>query len=248
VERDEITALAITLNHLINDLRASAARERQLVSDASHELRTPLAVLQAQLELLRTGDRATLDSDILAAERAAARLTHLVNSLLDLSRLEADNPPAPANIGWLLDEAGEAIDRARLQAVSDDVKIDLTVSGPATALGDVLMPRLVYGRVLNNLLSNALHACDGRGHIIVTIEHGSMSFITVVTDDGAGIPAEFLPHAFDRFSQGDASPGAGLGLAIVAAAVAAAGGTVTIENTVPSGLDVTITLPVIHEL
>jgi signal transduction histidine kinase len=73
--KDEITDLARTLNRLIEDLRASASRERQLVSDASHELRTPLAVLQSQLELLRAGDQSSIDSDIAAAERATTRLT-----------------------------------------------------------------------------------------------------------------------------------------------------------------------------
>jgi signal transduction histidine kinase len=207
-------------------------------------------VLQAQLELLRTGDRDTLDSDIVAAERAASRLTTLVNSLLELSRLDADNPTAPASVRSILEEAGEAIDRARLQAMSDDVHIDLTISGPATAVGDVLMPDLVYGRVLDNLLSNALHAFDGQGDITLTLEHSPTSLITVVTDDGPGIPPGFLPHAFDRFSQGDPSRGAahgsGLGLAIVAAAVSAAAGTVSIENTLSSGLAVTITLPIFH--
>lgn len=131
--KDEITDLATTLNRLIDDLRSSAARERQMVSDASHELRTPLAVLQTQLELLRTGDRGTLDADILAAERATARLARLVGSLLELSRLDAGQRSSAAEVDALVDEAGEAIDRARLSAMSDQVEIDLTVPGAAGA-------------------------------------------------------------------------------------------------------------------
>jgi two-component system OmpR family sensor kinase len=65
--KDEVQELARTLNTLIVSLRSAAERERQLVSDASHELRTPVAILQAQLELMRTGDRSTLSSDLAAA-------------------------------------------------------------------------------------------------------------------------------------------------------------------------------------
>ncbi len=243
---DEITDLATTLNRLIDDLRSSAARERQMVSDASHELRTPLAVLQTQLELLRTGDRGTLDADILAAERATARLARLVGSLLELSRLDAGQQSSVGDLDALVDEAGEAIDRARLSAMSDQVEIELTV--PGTADGTVAMPELLYGRVLDNLLSNSLRAVHGVGRVSVTLTRTSSSLVTVVSDDGPGMSPEFLPHAFDRFSQEDDSRGSthgsGLGLAIVAAAAYAAGGTVTLENAHPAGLTVTITLPI----
>ena len=245
--KDEITDLATTLNQLIADLRASAARERQMVSDASHELRTPLAVLQAQLELLRAGNQETFNADIHGAERATARLTELVGSLLELSRLDAGRAPTPTTVGAVLDEAGEAIDRARLRAMSDTVEIDLVVPTSATSSAVVSISDLLYGRVLDNLLSNALRAVASRGRIDVTITQEQDRLITVVTDDGPGISPEFLPHAFDRFSQQDESRGtthgSGLGLAIVAAAAAAAGGTVALENRDPTGLIVTMTLP-----
>jgi len=250
--QDEITDLATTLNRLIDDLRSSAARERQMVSDASHELRTPLAVLQAQLELLRTGDRGTLEADILAAERATARLTQLVGSLLELSRLDARHVPSAARVSSLLDEAGEAIDRARLRAMSDHVEIDLSVPGDVgegdAAADSVAMPDLLYGRVLDNLLSNALRAVDGRGRISVALSRDAGHLVTVVSDDGPGISEAFLPHAFDRFSQEDdargSGHGSGLGLAIVETAVTASGGTVTLENAAAGGLIVTIVIPV----
>ncbi|WP_211880684.1 sensor histidine kinase [Pseudarthrobacter albicanus] len=249
--KDEINDLATTLNSLIDNLRASAARERQMVSDASHELRTPLAVLQAQLELLRTGDRSSIDSDIVAAERATLRLTELVESLLELSRLDAGRPPTPATVGALVDEAGEAIDRARLRAMSDDVKIDLIMPDHTDRAAPIAMPALVYGRVLDNLLSNALRAVDGKGQITATIRQDPSHLITVVTDNGPGIGPEFLRHAFDRFSQegnvrGTAN-GSGLGLAIAAAAADSVNGTVTLENAANSGLIVRLTIPVTRE-
>jgi signal transduction histidine kinase len=244
---DEITDLAATLNRLIADLRASAARERQLVSDASHELRTPLAVLHTQLELLRAGDRSSLESDIAAAERATTRLTELVESLLELSRLDAGRPTTPATVGALLDEAGEAIDRARLRATSADVDIDLIIPDNLDHTAPVAMPALLYGRVLDNLLSNAIRALNGTGQITTAITLDPPDLITVITDSGPGISPGFLPHAFDRFSQEDtvrgAASGSGLGLAIVAAAAASVNGKVTLENANPTGLIVRLRIP-----
>lgn len=245
--RDEITDLAATLNHLIIDLRASAAREKQMVSDASHELRTPLAVLQAQLELLRTGDRTSLEADIAAAEKATTRLTRLVESLLELSRLDAGRAPVSMSVSALVDEAGEAIDRARLHAMSDSIEIDLRVAGEVRSGDSVAMSELLYGRVLDNLLSNALRAIDGHGRIVVSLRYDDAAFTTIVTDDGPGMSSEFLSRAFDRFSQQDSARapghGSGLGLAIVAAAAAAAGGHVALANVGDAGLAATMTIP-----
>jgi two-component system OmpR family sensor kinase len=248
--KDEITDLAETLNRLIDSLRASASRERQMVSEASHELRTPLAVLQAHLELLRTGDRSSIDSDILGAGRATDRLTELVEHLLELSRLGAGCPPTPATVGALADEAGAAIDRARLRAMSDDVEIDLIMPDAIDRAVPIAMPALLYGRVLDNLFSNALRAVDGNGQITATIRQDPSHLITIVADNGPGIDPEFLPHAFDRFSQEDSvrgtGNGSGLGLAIVAAAVASVNGTVTLENAAESGVVVRLWIPVTH--
>lgn len=245
---DEIAELAATLNALITKLRASAARERQMVSDASHELRTPLAILQAQLELLRTGDRARLDTDLLEAEHAAIRLNRLVDSLLELSRLDSGRAPIPSTVGELVEEAGEALDRARLSVAGDPVEIELTVPGPDAADGRVSMAPLLYGRVLDNLLTNALDALDGEGRITVALTVESDHLVTSVVDTGPGMRPEFLPQAFDRFTQEDHSRtsghGSGLGLAIVAAAAAAAGGTAQLANTAPRGLMISVALPI----
>ena len=245
---DEIAELAATLNALITKLRASAARERQMVSDASHELRTPLAVLQVQLELLRTGDRTRLDTDLLEAERAAVRLNRLVDSLLELSRLDSGRTPTSAAVGELVEEAGEALDRARLSVAGDQVEIELTVPEPAVPNGRVSLTPLLYGRVLDNLLTNALDALDGEGRITVTLTVEEKHLVTTVVDTGPGMSPEFIPQAFDRFSQEDhsrtAGHGSGLGLAIVAAAASAAGGTAQLANATTQGLMVTVTLPI----
>ncbi|MCS5716163.1 HAMP domain-containing histidine kinase [Herbiconiux sp. CPCC 205716] len=246
---DEIAELATTLNALISRLHAAAARERQMVSDASHELRTPLAVLQAQLELLRTGDRARLDTDLLAAEQAAARLSRLVDSLLELSRLDSGGAAVVSTVTELVDEAGDALDRARLVAAGDEVRIDLVAPLDPPRAGVAMAP-LHYGRVLDNLLSNAVQELDGRGRVTVTVVVEDDRLVTTVADTGPGMSPEFVAHAFHRFSQDDqsraAGRGSGLGLAIVAAAAASAGGTARLSAADPHGLVVTVDLPLVR--
>ncbi|GAA1448099.1 sensor histidine kinase [Leifsonia poae] len=166
--RDELAELATTLNDLIRRLRASADRERQMVSDASHELRTPLAVLRGQLELaeLDVGDPDALLTDIRASHATALRLGRLANNLLALSRIEAG--PSSGRTDWrtLTDELADAIDRARLIASrsSDDdahqisIDFDYTPRGRSTADLVVALSPTDVGRILDNLLGNAIRA------------------------------------------------------------------------------------------
>ena len=131
--------------------------------------------------------------------------------------------------------------------MSDPIEIELTTTGGVRSNASAAMPALLYGRVLDNLLSNALCATGRRGRIVVSIRHDAVGLVTTVTDDGPGMSPEFLPHAFDRFSQEDIArargAGSGLGLAIVSAAATAAGGSVALENQPDGGLRVTVTIP-----
>lgn len=246
--KDEIQQLAGTLNHLIADLRSSVARERQMVSDASHELRTPLAVLQGQLELLRTGDRSTIDEDIASAERATARLSRLATDLLELSRLESSSASrASSELADLVDEAGEAVDRARLAYSDRDIDVEFAIQD-LPEWGAVAIRETTFGQVVDNLINNAANAIVETGRIEVVLEADDEAVVLTVVDSGPGIPEDFIPLAFDRFSRADESRGqsigAGLGLAIVAAAVGAAGGDVELANQPVGGLCATVRLPI----
>lgn len=165
--RDELAELAGTLNELIRRLRASAERERQMVSDASHELRTPLAVLRGQLELaeLDAGDSDALLADIRSSRRTALRLGQLANNLLELSRIEAGPRSGLTDWRTLTDELADAIDRARLLAASPEadtppISIDFDYNPRKTPPGDTLvgLSPTDFGRILDNLIGNAITA------------------------------------------------------------------------------------------
>lgn len=235
--KDEVHDLATTLNTLIGDLRDSADRERQLVSDASHELRTPLAILQSQLELMRGGEAANLDDDIVSALGATHRMSNLVTELLELSRVEAMASTGSSDLPTLEAELADAVDRARFGARATPVTVDFASSGSGERYA---MGAHEFGRIVDNLVGNAVKA--GSATVTATLEATAERATLTVVDDGPGIPAEFIPRAFDRFSQPDdgREGGTGLGLAIVAAIVAASGGSVTLENGTPGARAIVI--------
>ena len=247
--RDELAALATTLNELLARLRASSAREKQMISDAAHELRTPLASLTTQLELAHddAGDADALATRLRGAETSAARLAALATNLLELNRLELDDrEPATSTSDELTTELMGAIDRARMLGLPRSVEVGLDIAGGDTAHRYRIDPHS-FGRILDNLLVNAVNAVATGGAIEVGLVHGTDGLELTVTDDGPGMPPEFLGKAFERFSRPDAgrstsAGGSGLGLALVHAIVVSAGGTVELHNGRP-GFTVEVRLP-----
>lgn len=258
---DELSALATTLNNLISQLRASADREKQMVSDASHELRTPLAVLQGELELaeLNGHDANALIESIRSSHAAVLRLSQLASNLLELSRIEATGTNGRSNWRDLTTELADAIDRARARALMDDasaetsIDFDFSPTGPSDAA--LALSVRDFGRVLDNLLGNAIAAIAEGGprpapaRVAVSLARSTESVRLTVTDSGPGMPPEFIPVALDRFTRADASrrarSGGGLGLAIVAAIVTSAGGRIVLANAEASGLRVEIDIPLL---
>jgi two-component system, OmpR family, sensor kinase len=246
---DELADLARTLNDLLARVRASSLREKQMVSDAAHELRTPLAALRTQLELAHRdfGDAEALEHDVRSAESSATRLAGLAGNLLELSRLEADEGGASrqASAEALVTEFLGAVDRARLIALASSTEVAFDVSVP---VGDerYRLDAASFGRLADNLLANAVTAAAGGTVEARLIQEGG-SLTLAVSDDGPGMPADFVPHAFERFSRPDLARtaqngGSGLGLALVQAIATAAGGTAELANT-PAGFTATARLP-----
>ncbi|CAN5259579.1 hypothetical protein BH11ACT3_BH11ACT3_21340 [soil metagenome] len=246
---DELSALARTLNDLLGRVRASTHREKQMVSDAAHELRTPLASLRTQLELAHddVGDADALARHLRSAESSVDRLASLASNLLELSRLEAaeSSPPRHTETAVLVRELMGAVDRARLVALATgtEVAFDLSATDEQHAYP---LDAQAFGRIVDNLLSNAV-AAAASGAVDASLTQDDHALTLVVSDDGAGMPDDYIAHAFERFSRpdiarGSHSGGSGLGLALVHALVSAAGGTVELHNTTP-GFQATVTLP-----
>jgi len=247
--KDEIAALATTLNAFLDRVRRSTAREKQMVSDAAHELRTPLAAVKTQLELAHRDfdDPAKLPAQIIAAERSVDRLASLASNLLALSRTEAGETSLESTTADVLySELMEGVDRTRLLALARGIDVSFSgVTGEASATFPISADD--FARVVDNLTGNAIAAVAGPGAIDITFTQTADSLLLTIADDGPGMPDDFLARAFDRFSRADASRtgargGAGLGLALVKAIVDAAGGTVSLTNAHP-GVIAEVRLP-----
>ncbi|WP_405880711.1 ATP-binding protein [Streptomyces sp. NBC_01136] len=233
---DEITRLGHTLNRMLDRLEASAAREHQFIADASHELRTPLTLMRAELDvaLLRPRTAEELTDTLRSVDTEARRLVTLANALLDLEQLGSGEriQRAPIALGRLLDDACTPY-RA---AAERDARTFTVDHDGATVDVDTRWLEPAIGTLLDNALRH------GAGAIRLHAESHDGRLRLSVTDEGPGFPADFLPHAFDRFSRAEASrttPGTGLGLSLVAAVAASHEGTAHAANT-PPGATVTL--------
>jgi two-component system, OmpR family, sensor kinase len=244
--RDEIAALAVTMNDLLARLHRALARQRALVADASHELRTPLAVLSGELEL--AGRPGRTKTDLRAATGRAAdevtRLTRLTDQLLYLAKRDEDRAPLqpePTAIAGLLERSAQA---AGLRRPGTGVTCEVQAPAGLTALIDPVRIR----EAVDNLLDNALRFAPDGTPVTIQARDRDGDLVIEVTDAGPGFPPDFLPRAFERFARSDTGRsredgGSGLGLAIVQAIAQAHGGHATAANQPDRGATVTINLP-----
>jgi signal transduction histidine kinase len=247
---DELARLATSLNRMLALLEAAVQRERRIVRDASHELRTPLANLKAELDLaLRRARRPEeLTAALQSASEEADRLVRLSEDLLVLARAEDGQLPVrrePTDLGQLISETVAGFGGRAVQ-----LGVDLRVAAPdeVTARVDPLRLRQAVG----NLVDNALKATPGGGRVTVSLTADLARTSITVIDTGPGFPPEFVDHALEPFSRGNAARsrtdgGAGLGLAIVSAVAEAHGGRVWAANRTGGGAEVTIELPLMTD-
>jgi len=247
---DEISDLARTLNQLIGQLRASAEREKQIVSDASHEFRTPLAIMTTQLELAQAeaSSLPQMQTDVAAAQKTLTRLTALATSLLELSRIDAQADPGRSTLGELAGELADAADRGRARVGHRDIRIDFASDIRPDRESDAIAVAVPdFGRACDNLVGNALAALEGSGTIDLSLAATDEGAVLRVVDDAGGMDPAFVDRAFERFSRGEISrggssggSGAGLGLAIVDGVARNSGGSVRLDNRPGQGLAVEV--------
>lgn len=249
--RTEVGAVGTALNTMLDRLETSfderqqalaeaqrsEARMRQFVADASHELRTPLTSVRGTAELYRQGavEPDGVPTAFARIEEQSQRMGLLVDELLLLARLDAERPLDTTPVDLL-----EVCTKAVHAAPSGDRPVRLSVLPGSTApivIGDPDRLR----QVVDNLIGNALQ--HGQGKVSVEVGTNSSQAVLRVSDEGPGVPAADRSRVFDRFyrSTGDrsrATGGSGLGLSIVAALVAAHGGSVRVD-----GSSFTVRLP-----
>ncbi|MBV9293325.1 MAG: HAMP domain-containing histidine kinase [Frankiales bacterium] len=236
---DELGRLASSFNTMLDALERSLGAQRQLVLDASHELRTPLASLRTNVEVLNDVDRLTLDQRRAVLEGIVTQLDELTGLVADVVELARGEAPASEHVDIAFDElVARAVERARRHWPT--VTFFLT-SAPVQLRG--VVGRL--DRAVANMLDNAgkFSPPDGRVWVDLTSD-GSLT----VADEGPGVPAEDLPHVFDRFYRADearALPGSGLGLAIVQQVADGHGGSISLGNRDGGGAVATLRLPVL---
>ncbi len=240
--RDEIGRLGETLNEMLARIDRALARERGFVADASHELRTPLAILKTELELALRGDRSTRDlrDAIASAGEETDRLTRLAEDLLVIAR--SDQGRLPVRAEPLQTRAVLESVRGRFTARAAREGRTVEVDAPPI---DLLADRPRLEQALGNLIENALS--HGAGPITLSARRSGTVVELRVRDEGTGLPADFAPHAFERFSRADsarARGGAGLGLAIVRAIARAHQGEAHVANRPGGGFDAWLSLPV----
>ena len=242
--QDEFGQLARSFNEMAAQVEQTVSTLRAFVGDAAHELHSPLTALQANLELARDEKN---ESDrtryLLRAQEQSQRLETLVESLLDLSRIEAAQSKfdfAPVDIVQLLREMGEQF-ASRAEQADRLFTMNVPVENP-----HVMGNEMQLKQVIINLLENALKFTPINGTISLSLERLTNEIKLTVSDSGIGIPPEDLPHVFERFHRGrnvSDYPGNGLGLAIVKAIVLAHGGDVTVQSQPGNGTRITMSMP-----
>jgi heavy metal sensor kinase len=244
---DEIERLSATLNRMIERLEQSFHQITQFTADASHELRTPLTILRGELEValreneLHPAARPVIESVLEETER----LSKTVENLMTLSRFDSGQ--------WKLDRSEfdltrlcrETAEQMSLLAEDKGVQLECAAYQAVNVNADPSRLR----QVLINLIDNAIKYTPAGGRVDITVGEQLNYAIIDVTDTGQGIPAEALPHVFDRFYRVDKARsrelgGSGLGLAIAKSICELHGGNISVESRSSEGTRFRVEIPI----
>ncbi len=253
--RDEVARLGASFNEMAGRLEEAAARRRELetmrsdlIAWTSHDLRTPLTSIRARVEALHDGlvvdpaetrrYRAAILADVMA-------LNDLIDDLFEMAQLDSGGPAlelTPSSLADLISDCLERFDApARQRAITLTGDVDRSVDPVTMNAGKI-------GRVLNNLVENALHHTPPGGWVSIRAATTGADVAVTVADSGPGFAEEDLPRVFEQFYRGErarsrATGGAGLGLAIARGIVEGHGGRVWAENGPGGGAVVGFELP-----
>ena len=239
---DELGELTSAFNQMSADLARSQAARRRMTADIAHDLRTPLTVITGYLEAMCEGTLEPTTERLETLRREADQLHRLIADLRTLSLADAgelDLTREPIALRAFLDQATESfLQRAANEGIN--IEVQASEDLPTVELDPERM-----ARVLKNLIANAFHHTSRADSIILSARRRATTVELTVKDSGAGIPAEALPHVFDRFYRADPSRArddgsSGLGLAIAKSIVDAHGGTIAVESDLGRGTTFTL--------
>ena len=256
--QDDFGKLAESFNRMtdnlaqkIGELEHVGSLQARFVSDVSHELRTPLATVRMAADYIhaaRTGLPPDAQRAAVLLERELERFENLLEDLLEISRFDAgviNLEPVEVDLSGLLDEVVDALDPiAHGRKVDVGLEVDRSQGQPLVAAD----PRRL-DRVFSNLVKNAIeHTVEGS--VRIWVGRRGRDVVVTVADEGEGIPAEDLPHIFERFYRADVHRartlgGTGLGLAIALENVNLHRGSIDVQSEVGRGSTFTVTLPAI---
>jgi len=253
--KDEVAMLASTFNQMAAQLEAVDQKQRELESLrrdllawVGHDLQTPLASIRAILEALADGvvdEPETVKRYLQTAQRDVRSLSALIDDLFQMSQLDAGGLQLDRAESSLADLISDTLESFSELAARQHI----TLEGYAESnIDPVFMDTQRVGRVLNNLVSNALRHTPPEGRVEVNARRTTSGVEVSVRDSGEGIRPEDLPHVFERFYRGEKSRsrttgGAGLGLAIARGIIEAHGGGIRVESEAGHGAVFTFVLP-----
>jgi signal transduction histidine kinase len=253
--KDEVAALAASFNQMAARLEAADQKQRELehlradlIAWVGHDLQTPLASIRAILEALADGmvdEPQTVSRYLHTAQRDVRSLSALIDDLFQMAQLDAGGLQLDRADASLTDLISDTLESFSALAKQQNVILE----GDAEAgLDPVFMDTQRIGRVLDNLVGNALRHTSAGGWVTVTARRTASGVEVRVRDSGEGIRPEDIPHVFERFYRGEKSRsrltgGAGLGLAIARGIVEAHGGTMQVESEVSRSATFSFILP-----
>ncbi|GAB3941729.1 HAMP domain-containing sensor histidine kinase [Kribbella albertanoniae] len=242
--KDEVARLGHAFNAMAESIQRSDFQRKAMVSDVAHELRTPLANIKGYLVASEDGV-VPLDGELVTSLlEETGLLEHLVADLQDLALADAGMlrlHPAPRD----LSELAQQVVLAHRPA-AETAGVTLTADVPPEAVVSIDSARM--RQALGNLVSNAIRYTPTGGTIVVGVRRVDDGYKLTVTDNGAGIADEHLPHLFDRFyraeqSRSRSTGGSGLGLAITKHLAEAHHGRITVTSKLGEGSVFTLWLP-----
>jgi signal transduction histidine kinase len=233
----DIRSVARAFNSMSARLKTTDEQRRGFLADVAHELRTPLSVIRGQAEAISDGMYPADAAHLAPILDATETLERLVEDLRTLALTDAGNLELKKETTDLGQLARDTVESFRSQAESAGISLSTEVADNVPTL-DVDPARI--RQVISNLLSNAIHHTPSGGSVKVAVSSARDQVTLTVADTGEGVPAELLPHVFERFVKGPYSKGSGLGLAIAHDIIAAHGGSIGVQNQPGGGTSVTV--------